>query len=46
MIINYEQIIFTWVVVRRPASKAQRSYNGGNVGTHCVRENDQVHALE
>ena len=44
MIINYKQTIFTWVVVRRPASKAQRSYNGGNVGTHCVRENDQVHA--
>ena len=32
---------FTQNVVRRPASEVRRSYNGGNVGTRCVPENDR-----
>ena len=33
-------LLRTYTVVRRLASEVQRSYNGGNVGTRCVPEND------
>ena len=34
-----EKNCFTQNVVRRPASKVQRSQNGGNVGTRCGSDN-------
>ena len=36
----YCRIIYCKIVVRRPVSKLQRHYNGGNVGTRCATEND------